>query len=48
MGLKEQLTEWVSNIKEQNMIKSGKIDNPIIPEMVFDALFYYQQFKLRP
>lgn len=41
------IKDWIENIKRHNKIKRGKFENPVIPEIIFNMLFYTQQFRFR-
>lgn len=41
----EKVKTLIEQIKTLNKTKKGKFQNPIIPEIVFNLLFYVQQFR---
>jgi hypothetical protein len=47
MEIRRKIEGLISTIQENNKIKSGKIDNIFIPEIVFDSLFYFQHIRTR-
>ena len=47
MSTMDTIKQWADYIKKQNEIKSEKIDDVFIPEVVFNLIFYTQQFRFR-
>lgn len=47
MPAKNRVQAWLEQLRQDSLIKEGKISNPIIPEMVFDALYYFQHLRHR-